>query len=100
MSLADDIFISNMNEILHGGVWDTALEVRPRWSDGTPAHTVKKFGIVNRYNLAEEFPILTIRRTAFRSCIDELLWIWQKRATTYATLTLTYGTNGQIKTAR
>ncbi len=54
--------------------------MRPRWSDGTPAHTVKKFGIVNRYNLREEFPILTIRRTAFRSCIDELLWIWQKKS--------------------
>lgn len=80
MSLADDIFISNMNEILHGGVWDTALDVRPKWSDGMPAHTIKKFGIVNRYNLSEEFPILTIRRTAFRSCIDELLWIWQKKS--------------------
>ena len=73
MSRADDIFISNMKEILTEGVWDTDLEVRPKWQDGTPAHTVKKFGIVNRYNLQEEFPILTIRRTAFRSCIDELL---------------------------
>lgn len=80
MSLADDIFISNMNDILGGGVWDTNLEVRPRWSDGAPAHTVKKFGIVNRYDLSKEFPILTIRRTAFRSCIDEILWIWQKKS--------------------
>ena len=68
MSRADDIFISNMQDILNNGIWDTNLEVRPRWSDGTPAHTVKKFGIVNRYNLQEEFPILTIRRTAFKSC--------------------------------
>lgn len=80
MSRADEIFISNMKEILCEGVWDTALDVRPRWQDGIPAHTVKKFGIVNRYNLQEEFPILTIRRTAFRSCIDELLWIWQKKS--------------------
>lgn len=80
MSRADEIFISNMNEILQNGVWDTQRPVRPRWSDGTPAHTVKKFCIVNRYNLQEEFPILTIRRTAFRSCVDELLWIWQKKS--------------------
>lgn len=56
------------------------LQVRPKWEDGTPAHTIKKFGIINRYNLQEEFPILTIRRTAFKSCIDELLWIWQKKS--------------------
>ena len=80
MSKADRIFIDNMNDIMQNGVWDTDLPVRPRWSDGTPAHTVKKFGIVNRYNLQEEFPVLTIRRTAFKSCVDELLWIWQKKS--------------------
>ena len=80
MSKADALFIANMRDILDNGVWDTDLPVRPRWSDGTPAHTVKKFGIVNRYNLQEEFPVLTIRRTAFKSCIDELLWIWQKKS--------------------
>ena len=80
MSKADDIFIQNMNDIMENGVWDTNLPVRPRWSDGTPAHTVKKFGIVNRYDLQEEFPILTIRRTAIKSAIDELLWIWQKKS--------------------
>ena len=80
MSKADRIFIDNMNDIMQNGVWDTDLPVRPRWSDGAPAHTVKKFGIVNRYNLQEEFPVLTIRRTAFRSCVDELLWIWQKKS--------------------
>lgn len=69
-----------MTDIMNSGVWDTNLKVRPRWSDGTPAHTVKKFGIVNRYDLSKEFPILTIRRTAFRSCIDEILWIWQKKS--------------------
>ncbi len=69
-----------MRDILDNGVWDTELEVRPRWSDGAPAHTVKKFGIVNRYDLSKEFPILTVRRTFFKSCIDELLWIWQKKS--------------------
>ncbi len=80
MSRADEIFIANMKDILKNGFWDTDLEVRPKWSDGTSAHTVKKFGIVNRYNLQEEFPVLTIRRTAFKSCVDELLWIWQKKS--------------------
>ena len=80
MSRADDIFISNMRDIMENGVWDTDLNVRPKWSDGTDAHTVKKFGIVNRYDLRKEFPILTIRRTFFKSCIDELLWIWQKKS--------------------
>ncbi len=80
MSRADEIFISNCKEILSRGVWDTDREVRPRWEDGTPAHTVKKFGLVNRYDLREEFPVQTIRRTAFKLCIDELLWIWQKKS--------------------
>ena len=59
MSRADEIFAQNMTDIMENGFWDTDLPVRPRWEDGTPAHTVKKFGIVNRYNLQEEFPILT-----------------------------------------
>ena len=80
MSRADEIFIANCKDILANGVWDTELEVRPRWSDGAPAHTVKKFGIVNRYDLSEEFPILTIRRTFWKSAIDELLWIWQAKS--------------------
>ncbi|MBQ0111039.1 MAG: thymidylate synthase [Oscillospiraceae bacterium] len=80
MSKADEIFVSNMKDIMQNGVWDTDLDVRPKWSDGTPAHTVKKFGIINRYNLAEEFPILTVRKTYYKSCIDELLWIWQKKS--------------------
>ena len=80
MSRADEIFIQNCKDILENGVWDTDREVRPRWEDGSPAHTVKKFGIVNRYNLAEEFPILTLRRTFWKSAIDELLWIWQAKS--------------------
>ena len=80
MSKADKIFIDNMNDILTNGVWDTSYPVRPHWEDGTPAHTIKKFGVVNRYNLAEELPILTIRKTAFNNCLDELLWIWQKKS--------------------
>ena len=80
MSRADEIFAQNMQDIMENGFWDTELDVRPHWEDGAPAHTVKKFGIVNRYNLQEEFPILTMRRTAFKSCVDELLWIWQKKS--------------------
>lgn len=80
MSRADKIFIDNCKEILNEGVWDTELNVRPHWDDGTPAHTIKKFGIVNRYNLQEELPILTIRKTAFKNCLDEILWIWQKKS--------------------
>ncbi len=80
MSRADQLFIENCRDILDHGVWDTDLPVRPRWEDGTPAHTVKKFGIVNRYNLQEEFPILTIRRTYWKTAVDELLWIWQKKS--------------------
>lgn len=79
MSRADEIFIANCRDILENGVWDTDREVRPRWEDGTPAHTVKKFCLVNRYDLREEFPILTIRRTFWKSAIDEILWIWQKK---------------------
>ena len=80
MSRADEIFIQNCRDILDNGVWDTDREVRPRWEDGTPAHTVKKFCIVNRYDLSKEFPILTIRRTFWKSAIDELLWIWQAKS--------------------
>ena len=77
MSYADQIFIQNCKDILSRGVWDKDLPVRPRWNDGTPAHTIKLFGVVNRYDLRKEFPVMTLRRTAFKGCIDELLWIWQ-----------------------
>ena len=80
MSKADEIFIQNCRDILSSGTWDTDREVRPRWEDGAPAHTIKKFGIVNRYDLSEEFPILTIRRTYWKSAVDELLWIWQAKS--------------------
>lgn len=81
MSYADEVFIGNCRDILENGFWDTGLDVRPRWEDdGAPAHTVKKFGLVNRYDLAAEFPILTIRRTYWKSAVDELLWIWQKKS--------------------
>ncbi len=80
MSLADKIFVETCRNIIDNGVWDTDLPVRPRWEDGTPAHTVKKFCIVNRYDLTKEFPIISLRRTAFKSAIDEILWIWQKKS--------------------
>ncbi len=80
MSLADKIFIENMTDILTNGYRDDELEVRPKWEDGTPAHTIKKFGIINRYDLRKEFPILTLRKTNFRAAVDEILWIWQKKS--------------------
>ena len=80
MSYADIRFIENCRDILENGVWDTDREVRPHWEDGTPAHTIKKFGIVNRYDLQKEFPILTLRRTYWKTAVDELLWIWQKKS--------------------
>ncbi len=86
MSKADEIYRANCLEILEHGFSDEALEVRPHWADGTPAHTIKKFGVVNRYNLKEEFPIMTLRRTYWKSAIDELLWIWQKKSNRIADL--------------
>ena len=80
MSYADKVFIENCKDIIQNGYWDTDQNVRPRWLDGTPAHTGKKFCIVNRYDLSKEFPILTIRKTFFKSAIDEILWIWQKKS--------------------
>ena len=80
MSRADEIYRATCLDILENGFYDTDLEVRPKWADGTPAHTVKKFGVVNRYNLKEEFPLMTLRRTYWKSALDELLWIWQKKS--------------------
>lgn len=80
MSKADLIYRETCQKILSEGIWDTDREVRPHWADGAPAHTVKVFGVVNRYDLREEFPLMTLRRTYYKSCIDELLWIWQKKS--------------------
>ena len=80
MSYADQVFRTNCLDILQNGVRDDDLTVRPHWEDGTPAHTIKKFGLVNRYDLQQEFPILTLRRTYLKSAVDELLWIWQKKS--------------------
>ena len=80
MSKADRIFIQMCEDIIANGVSDEKEEVRPKWEDGTPAHTIRKFGVVNRYNLQEEFPILTLRPTYLKSAIDEVLWIWQKKS--------------------
>jgi len=80
MSIADEIFIENVKDILANGVSDADMQVRPRWDDGTPAHTIKRFCIVNRYDLQKEFPITTLRYTNFRAALDEILWIWQKKS--------------------
>lgn len=80
MSYADDIFIKMCQEIIEDGYSSEGTKVRPVWDDGAMAHTVKRFGLVNRYDLSQEFPIMTLRPTAFKSCIDEILWIWQKKS--------------------
>lgn len=80
MSLADKIFIQMCKDILENGTSTEGEKVRPHWSDGTPAYTVKKFAVVNRYDLSKEFPILTLRKTALKSATDEMLWIWQKKS--------------------
>ena len=80
MSYADEVFKSNVKEILDNGFCDIDCNVRPHWEDGTPAHTTKAFGVVNRYDLQKEFPVMTLRKTYFKSCVDELLWIWQKKS--------------------
>ena len=80
MSLADDIFIRMCRDILENGTSTEGEKVRPHWEDGTKAYTIKKFGVVNRYDLSKEFPILTLRKTALKSATDESLWIWQQKS--------------------
>ncbi len=80
MSLADGIFKSMCEDILTNGTSTEGQKVRPHWPDGTPAYTIKQFGVVNRYDLRKEFPAITLRRTALKSCMDEILWIWQKKS--------------------
>ncbi len=79
MSRTDDIFINMCRDILENGTWDKG-DVRPRWEDGTPAYTIKRFGVVNRYDLSKEFPLLTLRPINLKAAIDEILWIWQKKS--------------------
>ena len=80
MSKADDLFISMCADIIERGTTTEGQKVRPRWEDGTPAYTIKRFGVVNRYDLREEFPALTLRRTALKSAMDEVLWIYQRKS--------------------
>ncbi len=80
MSVADSIFINMCRDILENGTSTEGEKVRPRWEDGTPAYTIKKFGVINRYDLSREFPIMTLRRTALKSATDEMLWIWQQKS--------------------
>lgn len=80
MSKADDLFVSMCSDIIEHGTTTEGQRVRPRWEDGEPAYTLKRFGVCNRYDLREEFPALTLRRTALKSALDEVLWIYQKKS--------------------
>ncbi len=80
MSYADQLFINMCRDILDNGTSTEGEKVRPRWEDGTPAYTIKRFGVVSRYDLRREFPALTLRKTALKSCMDETLWIYQRKS--------------------
>ena len=80
MSYADTLFIQMCEDILANGTDTRGERVRPHWEDGSPAYTIKKFCVVNRYDLRKEFPAMTLRKTNLRNCVDELLWIWQKKS--------------------
>ena len=80
MSYADKLFVDMCKDIIENGTDTKGEKVRPKWEDGTPAYTIKKFGVVNRYDLRKEFPAITLRKTALKSCMDEILWIWQKKS--------------------
>ena len=80
MSYADKVFVDMCSDILENGCSTEGEKVRPHWEDGTSAYTIKKFGVVNRYDLREEFPLLTLRKTAIKSAVDEVLWIWQRKS--------------------
>ncbi len=86
MSKADKLFVDMCSDIINNGFSSEGQQVRAKWDDGTPAHTIKQFGVVNRYDLSEEFPALTLRPTAIKSCTDEMLWIWQKKSNRVADL--------------
>ena len=80
MSYADDVFIRMCKDIIENGTSTEGEKVRPKWEDGTSAYTIKQFGVVNRYDLSKEFPAITLRKTAIKSCTDEILWIWQQKS--------------------
>ena len=80
MSYADKVFVDMCQDILKNGTSTEGELVRPHWEDGTSAYTIKKFGVVNRYDLSKEFPAITLRKTYIKSATDELLWIWQKKS--------------------
>ena len=80
MSLADKIFVDMCKDILENGTSTEGEKVRPHWEDGTSAYTIKKFGVVNRYDLSKEFPAITLRKTAIKTCTEEMLWIWQRKS--------------------
>lgn len=99
MSLADNIFIDMCKDVIENGTSTEGEKVRPVWEDGTPAYTIKRFGVVNRYDLRKEFPALTLRKTALKSAMDEILWIWQQKSNNTMIFTATSGTAGQMRRA-
>ena len=107
MSLADKLFIDMCRDILENGTDTKGEKVRPHWEDtGEAAYTIKRFGVVNRYDLRKEFPALTLRKTGLKTCMDEILWIYQRKSsgsirgnlTISMILTPISGMHGQMRT--
>ena len=99
MAKVDEIFKANCRQILEHGFSTENEKVRAVWEDGTPAYTIKTFGVVNRYNLQEEFPLMTLRYTNWKAAIDEILWIWQKKSNNVNDLNSHIWDPGRMKTA-
>lgn len=99
MSYADKLFIDMCSDIIENGYSTEGEKVRPKWPDGTYAYTIKKFGVVNRYDLSKEFPAITLRKTYIRSAIDEILWIWQKKSNNVHDLSSHIWDEGRMKMA-
>ena len=97
MSYADKVFVAMCQDILENGTSTEGELVRPHWEDGTSAYTIKKFGVVNRYDLSKEFPAITLRKTYIKSATDELLWIWQKKSNNIHDLKSLCGMSGQMR---
>lgn len=100
MSCADEIFIKMCSEIIENGYSTEGEKVRPKWEDGSYAYTIKKFGIVNRYDLSKEFPAITLRKTYIKSAIDEILWICRKNPIMFMISKVIYGIAGLTRMAR
>ena len=74
---ADEYFKKAIRTIIEEGVEEVG-DVRPKWHDGTPARTKYITQWFETYDLSKgEFPIVTVKPTAFKMAVKEMLWIYQ-----------------------